>query len=214
MRRETLTKRLKTLWAAHHFVYVSKDVADIAAAINVSPEKVEKMMRGANWDEALAFWNYKLPIGDLNLAKSVWRELIKKGEHINLVEYPEKPIKSALTGDPDVFALLNSHLFCVDSLCDEQIRARLAEERKFESPPVRYDGQHLPLHFYRWWLYPNWDDGVFSKVLARVNIFGDLVVGSGEDASLVIIRHGRLSLTRQFCDDVVNVSDSRLLVCL
>ena len=89
----------------------------------------------------------------------------------------------------------------------------LAEERKFESPPLRYGGQELG-NLYRWWLYANYDDGIFSKVLARVNVAGDLVIGTGEDTSLVIIRHGRLTLTRQVSDDVANVSDRRLLVCL
>ena len=57
-------------------------------------------------------------------------------------------------------------------------------------------------------------DGVYSKVFARVNVVGDLVIGTGEDTSLVCIRHGRLTLMRQVSDDVVSTSDKRLLVCL
>ena len=45
------------------------------------------------------------------------------------------------------------------------------------------------------------------QVLARVNIAGDLVIGTGEETCLVCIRHGRLTITRKIADDVVNVSD-------
>ena len=69
----------------------------------------------------------------------------------------------------DTSALIQSHLFCVDNLCDDEIRARLAEERQFESNPVRYEGQALE-NAYHWWVYPNYDDGIYSTVLARVNV--------------------------------------------
>ena len=113
MKRKHLTKYLKTLWSAHHFVHISKDVGDIAKVINLSPENVVKMMQSRNWDEALRYWNYTLSLGDLNLAQRLWTELVGNGEHINLVEYPDKPIKCAPTGDPEVNALVQSHLWCV-----------------------------------------------------------------------------------------------------
>ena len=125
--------------------------------------------------------------------QKLWTELVENGEHINLVAYPEVPIKCPPTGDPEVNALVQSHLFCSDGLCDDEIRARLAAERKFESEPVRFDGQHLPI--YRWWLYPNYTDGIYSKTFARVNVAGDLVVGYGEDTCLVCIRYGRPTLS-------------------
>ena len=57
-------------------------------------------------------------------------------------------------------------------------------------------------------------DGIYSTVLARVNIAGDLIIGTGEEMCLVIIRHGRLTITRKTADDVVSASDDRILVCL
>ena len=126
----------------------------------------------------------------------------------------DKPMHHSYTQNTfDVSALIKSHLFCVDGLCRDEIRARLAEERQFESNPVRYEGQALENAYY-WWLYPNYDDGIYSAVLARVNIADDLVIGTGEETCLVCIRHGRLTITRKIADDVVNVSDERLLVCL
>ena len=104
-------------------------------------------------------------------------------------------------------------LFCIENLCNDEIRARLAEEREYEGNPVRYEGQRLG-NLHHWWLFPNWDNGIYSKVLAHANVVGDLVVGTGDETSLVIIRHGRLTLTRQVSDDVASVSDARLLVCL
>ena len=67
---------------------------------------------------------------------------------------------------------------------------------------------------YHWFAYPNAAEGLYSKVFARVNMFGDLVVGSSEETCLVCIKHGRLSVTRQVGNDVVSVHDKRLLMCL
>ena len=85
----------------------------------------------------------------------------------------------------DLRTLINSHLFCVDNLSDAEIRKRLTKE----GPTVGYEGQHLL--GYHWFAYPNAAEGLYSKVL-----------------------HGRLSVTRQVCDDVANVHDKRLLMCL
>ena len=124
---------------------------------------------------------------------------------------PDTPIKAPDYSDADT--LIHSHLFCVDNLCDEQIHTRLAEEREFEGEPVRYEGQPLG-NSYRWWLYPNYTDGIYSKVFARINAAADLVIGTGEDTSLVMIRYGRLTITRQPCGDIVSIFDKRLLICL
>ena len=108
----------------------------------------------------------------------------------------------------DLRTLINSHLFCVDNLSDTEIRERLTKD----GPPAHYEGQHLL--GYHYFAYPNAAEGLYSKVLARANMFGDLVVGSGEDTCLVCIKHGRLSVTRQVSKDVVSVYDKRLLMCL
>ena len=108
----------------------------------------------------------------------------------------------------DLRTLINSHLFCVDNLSDAEIRERLTRNGN----PVGYEGQHIP--GYHWFVYPNAAERLYSKVFARINMFGALVVGSGEETCLVIIRHGRLSVTRQVCADIVSVHDKRLLVCL
>ena len=108
----------------------------------------------------------------------------------------------------DLRTLINSHLFCADNLSDAEIREHLSED----GPPVLYDGQHMI--GYHWFAYPNAVEGLYSKVLARVNMFGDLVIGKGEETCLVIVRHGRLSVTRKVGNDVANIHDKRLLVCL
>ena len=63
----------------------------------------------------------------MNLAQRLWTELVEKDEHINLVEYPEKPrnlkySEAVLAVD----ALINSHLFCIDNLTEDEIQERLA----------------------------------------------------------------------------------------
>ena len=214
MPRKFLTQNLKMLFAAHHFIFKSKDPKVIADVLNLKHSKIQHWMQSYEWIEAVSYWrgNPAPKQGDLGLAENLWAEMVQNSEDLNPVDYPDKAIKSP-SDNPDVYALIQSHLFCVDNLCDDEIRARLAEERQFESNPVRYEGQALESP-YHWWLYPNYADGIYSKVFARANIVGDLVIGTGDDTSLVCIRHGRLTLTRQFCDDVVSVSDSRLLVCL
>ena len=211
-----LTHNLKLLFAAHHFVFNSKDPKAIADVLNVKKSKIQHWMKSYEWIEAVSYWRGNPPPkeGDLGLAETLWTEMIKNNEHLSSVDYPDKPIRFKQSEDVlKASAMIHSHLFCVDGLCDEQIHARLAEEREFEGEPVRYEGQVLG-NSYRWWLYPNYDDGIYSKVLTRVNAAADLVVGHGDDTCLVIIRHGRLSLARQVSDDVANVSDERLLVCL
>ena len=214
MDKQFLTRNLKILWAAHHFVFKSKDTEAIADVVNVKPSKVKHWMQSYEWLETLAYWRGNAtPIqGDLGLAENLWAEMVQNSEDLNPVDYPDKAIKSP-PDNPDVYALIQSHLFCVDNLCDDEMRARLAKERQFESNPVRYEGQALESP-YHWWLYPNYTDGVYSKVFARANVVGDLVIGTGDDTCLVCIRHGRLTLTRQVSDDVVSTSDKRLLVCL
>ena len=214
MPRKFLTQNLKMLFAAHHFIFKSKDPKVIADVLNLKHSKIQHWMQSYEWIEAVSYWRGNpTPIqGDLGLAENLWAEMVQNSEDLNPVDYPEKSIDSP-PDNPDVYALIQSHLFCVDNLCDNEIRARLAEERQFESNPVRYEGQALE-NAYRWWVYPNYDDGIYSTVLARVNVAGDLVVGTGDETSLVIIRHGRLTITRQVSDDVVSTSDKRLLVCL
>ena len=214
MDRQLLTQNLKMLWATYHFAFKSKDPKDIASVVDVKPHKVHQWMKTDAWFEALDFWGQKPKTGDLNFAEKLWTELIENNEHLSFVDFPDEPIRFKQSEDVlKAPAMIHSHLFCVEGLCAEQIRTRLAEEREFEGEPVRYEGQALD-NSYRWWLYPNWRDSIYSKVLARVNAAADLVVGTGDDTSLVIIRHGRLTLSRQISDDVANVSDERLLVCL
>ena len=172
--RKELRKRLSILIAARNYKYYSQDVDEISAVMGVSPEKIRRWMDTPEWLICCSYWgNTSFKLGDLGLAERIWTALVENNEHIHLVDYPEVPIKCA----PTVNALVQSHLFCIDGLCDDEIRTRLAEERKFEGEPVRYDGQAFG-NLYRWWIYPNWEEGVYSKVLARVNMFGDLVVGS------------------------------------
>ena len=138
MTRKTFIKNLKMLFAAHHYVFNSQEIADIAVVINLSPKRVEKLMQADEWAEAVAYWKGN-PVGkegDLGLAEKLWAYMVENGEHTNLVEYPDTPFSAPKgAGDPDVYALIQSHLFCVDNLCDDEIRSRIAEERKFESPP-------------------------------------------------------------------------------
>ena len=97
-------------------------------------------------------------------------------------------------------------------LRSSQVHTHLNAEQQRGFHPVRYENQYLL--GYHWWLFPNYIDGIYSKVYARMNVFGDLVVGTGEWTRLVCIKNGRLTLSPSVSDDAVSASDERLLVCL
>lgn len=103
-------------------------------------------------------------------------------------------------------------LSVLEGLLSSQVHARLNAEQQRGFRPVRYENQYLS--GYHWWLFPNYIDGIYSKVYARINVFGDLVVGRGEWTRLVCIENGRLTLSPSISDDAVSASDERLLVCL
>lgn len=196
-------------------VFNSKNPKVIADVLCVKTSKFQYWMRFHEWTKVVSYWTGTPPTeGDLNLVKRRWTELVENNENLFLITYPDVPenIKHAQEF-MDASTLIKTHLFCIDNLCDDEIRAHLAEERKFGLSPVQYEGQEIGNRYY-WWLYPNYNEGLYSKVLARVNFVGDLVIGSGEEMCLVIIRHGRLTITRQHADDVALASDERLLVCL
>lgn len=213
MDRKLITQNLKMLWATYHFAFRSKDPKAIANAVHVNPHKLHQWMKTDDWVACLSFWGQKIRTGDLNFVEKLWTEMIENGEDLFPVGYPNTPIKSKPYQNNEAHRLIHSHLFCVDNLTKDDIHERLANEDNDGMKPVPYNGRNLE-NAYHYWIFPNQPDGLYSKVLARANVAGDLVIGAGEDTSLVIIRHGRLTLTRQSAADVVSVYDERLLVCL
>ena len=210
-----LTHHLKLLFAAHHFVFNSKDPKAIADVLCVKKTKIQYWMQSYEWTEAVSFWTGNpSTAGDLNLAERLWTEMIKNNEHLVPVDYPDVPknIKHAQEL-MDASTLIRSHLFCVDNLTEDEIQDRLANEDNDGMKPVCYEGEDLE-NAYHWWVYPNEPEGIYSKCLARANVAGDLVIDFAGEVCLVVIRHGRLTLTRQIADDVVSIFDKRILVCL
>ena len=230
MTRTRLKKRLKIFIAAHHYAYISKDIDKIAKAVRLTPKLIKKWMKTSEWRLSLKFWGiyeYGYKDGDFSFARRTWEALIKFDEHANPSEYPDSYVVSTeVRFDhhnevPKINALemyqhkpnaLIVEPFCVDNLHADQIHDRIAEEREFGYTPCRYDGQLLA--GYHWWLYPNDNDGIFSKVFARSNMFGNLLCGAGEKTHLVCIEDGRLVLSAVVSDNAVLASDKRLLICL
>ena len=166
-------------------------------------------------------------IGDFSLAERVWTQLIEFDEHLYPTELPDAIFSTVrVSSEPIAESIKNNTLetrqyrpdtliakpFCVDGLSNEQIEAGIAEERAFGYTPMKFEQQHL--QGYYWWLYPNWDRGIFSKVFARANMFDYLVVGADEKTHLVCIEDGRFVLSQNVSENAVLVSDERLLVCL
>ena len=214
MDKQLLTQNLKMLWATYHFAFRSKDPKVIADVIHVNSYKLHRWMKTDEWVECLNFWGQEPKIGDLNLAERLWTEMIEKNEDLFPINYPDVPESLSQSQHTlEVSTLIKSHLFCVDNLTENEIQDRLANENSDGMKPVCYEGQDLE-SAYHWWIFPNESEGVYSKCLARANVAGDLVIGGGEDTCFVIIRYGRLTITRQVSDDVVSVYDARLFVCL
>ena len=69
-------KGVKTLFAAHCFIFLSKDIHTIAKIVNVLPETLAAMIFSEDtddWENALAFWGYTgdpIPDGALELRES------------------------------------------------------------------------------------------------------------------------------------------------
>ena len=54
--RKELKKNLSVLIAARHYKYYSQDIAEIAAVMGVSPEKIEDWMETPEWLICRSFW--------------------------------------------------------------------------------------------------------------------------------------------------------------
>ena len=93
--RKSLTKLLKTIWGAHHFVFFSRETADIASVVNLSPQRLEKLMKSPYWKEALHYWSGnpgfgEENVGDLKFAERLWAEMIEKANTSILLTIPIK----------------------------------------------------------------------------------------------------------------------------
>ena len=110
------------------------------------------------------------------------------------------------------FPVLPSPICVLEDLQPSQIHYRIEAERLRGFQPVRYENQYLP--GYHWWLFPNYVDGIYSKVYARITVSGVLVCGRGGGTRPVCIKNGRLTLSPHITDTTISASDERLLVCL
>lgn len=140
MTQKFLTHHLKMLFAAHHFVFNSKDPKNIADVLKVKKKKIQHWMQSHEWIEAVTYWTGTSPTeGDLNLAERHWKEMIENNEHLVPVNYPDIPANLAQSQHTlEVSALIKSHLFCVDNLTKDEIQECLTNENNDGMKPVRY----------------------------------------------------------------------------
>ena len=97
-------------------------------------------------------------------------------------------------------ALIESHLFCVDNLCDDEIRAHLAEERQFESNPVRYEGQ-APMKMLTIGGSIRTMLTAFTRQCWRESMLSAISLSAPvKKCVLCVTRHSRLTITRQVSD--------------
>ena len=207
----TLQKRLKATFAAHHFLFKSENIEDIAELLNLSVTQVESIINSPYFEQALYVWGKPFEIGDLKIAKLLWETLIENDEHVFSVEYPEEPFVFDEEQEPRRPILPNT--FVATRLSDDQIRERLAEYQEFEGEIVRYDD--FEIRGYHFWVYANFSDSIFSSVYAKMNVTTHLVVDVDDDVYLVAITDGKLTLTQDATnDDIILATDERLRVCL
>ena len=85
-----LKQIFKIFFAAHHFVYISKDIDEIARIVRVKKKTLEGWMTSPLWHEALEFWGYSPPdLGDLRVAERVWKLMIEYGHDLFPIEFPD-----------------------------------------------------------------------------------------------------------------------------
>ena len=209
---KTLTKRIKTMFGAHHYVYISDDAADIAAITNLSTEEIEALMRSPYWRDALDYWGFRPELGDLKLAQQLWTELVENASDLfpHEVDYSHELPGDLVDENRPINYLPDT--FVSKGLSRNQIREKIAEYSEFHGEPVKYDGFEIRGHHF--WIYANYPDGIFSSAFARVNVAKNLVVDVDDTVYLVAIIDGQLQLTQTVSDDVVTADDKRLRVCL
>lgn len=108
--RRCLVKELKILWAVHHMLNVSGRAQDIAEAVGVKLETLNKWVDTPQWQEALDFWGYPtcfrrpwasrteelifyIQRAEFNHVARLWRRMIRNGEHL-------KPPPETQTDEP------------------------------------------------------------------------------------------------------------------
>ena len=95
-------KEVKMLFAAHVFVYTSKDGMVISNIINLSPYKLHRLTKSPNWTKCLAYWNYT---GDPTLTGELYRKEVGRGEEKNNLRIASRLWKEVFSLKP-VRALL------------------------------------------------------------------------------------------------------------
>ena len=209
-----LTHHLNILYATRYYAFKSKDPKDIADALCVKPSKVQYWMNSYEWLEALAYWGNRPKAGDFQVTERCWTDMTENCEDLFPINYPDVPKSLSHSQETlEVSTLIKSHLFCIANLTEDEIQERLANEDNDGMKPAPYREQDLENAYY-WWIFPNVSEGLYSKVLARANVVGDLVIDFAGETCLACIRYGHFTLTRQIADDVASIHDNRLLVCL
>lgn len=84
-----LKEFFKIFFAAHHFVYISKDLDEIAKVVRVKRSTLENWLNTPLWHEALMLWGYSPDIGDLRVAERVWKLMIEYGHDLMSIDFPD-----------------------------------------------------------------------------------------------------------------------------
>ena len=84
-----LKKLIKILFAAHHYIYISKDADEIAKIVRVKKKTLEGWMSSPAWYEALMLWGYSPDLGDLQVAERVWKLMIEAGHDLIPIDFPD-----------------------------------------------------------------------------------------------------------------------------
>ena len=127
--RDFFTSNLKLLFAAHHFVYKSKDIHEIASVVNIKVDIVEEWMQSFDWLEALAYWGNRPKAGDFQVTERCWTDMTENCEDLFPINYPDVPKSLSHSQETlEVSTLIKSHLFCIANLTEDEIQERLANE--------------------------------------------------------------------------------------
>ena len=100
-KRRRAVKKIKIYAATHHMLYVSQITDDIAKAVNVAPQTIEKWAQGSSiWKDAVKFWQghddcHVQPVASpeearqlekqsrsFNKASRVWKQMIQHGQDL------------------------------------------------------------------------------------------------------------------------------------
>ena len=113
--RKEIVRELQTLFATHHMMHGSPMREDIARAVGISPERLDKLTEKKAWGDALSFWTggenrslmptceiEKTLTGDMKTCEKFWLLMLDQKAIQDLQQWTHSDLRGDDDYPPDV----------------------------------------------------------------------------------------------------------------